>query len=170
MGCRKFRFAWFLSVLVLAGFIPSCRHHRFAEGVITNVPTSVGPDWVNIPIAEPLIAKWDSLIIFVEVKSSFQVSQYPLGIGLDDGSIAAPEAELITKAGQRQPLRLVGLTSGEEAVFSSEQIPPGSSFSDLRIRSPKPLNCFVITSISYMRKDCAPDCKFVRLKLRRKAI
>lgn len=159
MACRKVKLACFLSVLVLVGFISSCRRHRFTEGVITNVPTSVGSDWVNIPMADPLIAKWDMQIIVVELNSSVQISYKPLGIQLDDGSIAAPEAELITKAGQRQPLRLVGLASGE-VDFSSDQIARGSIFSDLRIRSPKALNCSRIGWMSFMPQD-SPFSKYL---------
>jgi hypothetical protein len=153
MGCRKLKLAWFLSVLVVVGFISSCRRHRFTEGVITSVPTSVGSDWVNVPMVDPFIAKWDAQIIFVDVNSSFQVSYDPMGIRLDDGSIAAPEAELINKAGQRQPLRLVGLISGKQVQFSIDHIASGSSFSDLRIRSRKALNCSRITWMSYMPQD-----------------
>ena len=152
-------------MLVSFGFVSACRRHRFAEGVITNVPTSVGSDWVNIPMANPLIAKWDSVIIFVNVNSTFQISHDPLGIRLDDGSIAAPVAELITKTGQRHSLRLSGLTSGE-VDFGSDDIAPGSSFSDLRIWSPKALRCYQITWVSYMARDCGSQgCKFLRLVL-----
>jgi hypothetical protein len=146
------KLAWFLSVLVLVGLISSCRPHRFTEGIITTVPTSVGSDWVSILMVEPMTAKWDAQTIAVEVNSSFQVSYKPVGIKLNDGSVAAPEAELITKEGQRQPLRLVGLTSGE-LYFSSDQIARGNTFSELRIRSPKTLNCSRITWMSYMPQD-----------------
>jgi hypothetical protein len=170
MGCRKSTFAWFLTVLVLVAFGFSCRRQRFIEGVITTLPTSVGPDWVNIPTPDPSIAKWDSLIIFAEVNSSFQVSNDPLGIRLDNGSIAAPEAELITKAGQRQALRLVRLVSEEEVQFSTDHIAHGSSFADLRIRSAKALHCSRITWVSYMPQDCdPPGCKFLRVTFRQKA-
>jgi hypothetical protein len=145
----KLELAWFLSVLVLVGYISSCRRPRFTEGVITAVPTSIGPDWVNIPMVDPLIARWDRQTILVEVNSSFQVSDAPLGIRLDDGSIAAPEAELTTKEGHREPLRLVGLASRDLIQFSSDQVARESSFSDLRIRSPKALHCFRITWISH---------------------
>jgi hypothetical protein len=153
IGCRKLRFVWFLSVLALVGFISSCRRPRFSEGVITSVPTSIGSDWVNIPMADPLIAKWEKQTILVEVDSTFQVSDHPLGIRLADGSIAVPEAELITKSGQKQPLRLVGLFSGDLVLFDSDQVVRGSSFSGLRIRSPKALNCFRMTWISHSRQD-----------------
>src|SRR5713101_4965885 len=167
MGCRKLTFALFLSALVLAGFIPSCHRHRFAEGIVTSNPTSVGSDWVNIPIADPLVAKWDSVMILVNVNSSLKATYNPLGIRLDDGSIAVPEAELITTAGQRQPLHLFSFDDAGGIYFSSEQIASGRRFSALRIRSPKVLNCFLITWTSYMRKDCAPDCKFARVSLAR---
>jgi hypothetical protein len=160
IGCGKLKLAWFLSVLALVGFISSCRRQRFSEGVITSVPTSIGSDWVNIPMANPLIAKGDRQTILVDVDSSFQVSDHPLGIRLADGSIAAPEAELITKSGQRQPLRLVGLFSGDLVLFDSDQVARGSSFSGLRIRSPKALNCVRMTWISDSRKNS----KIIRLR------
>jgi hypothetical protein len=153
MHFRKLRPAWFLTVLVLVGFVTACSRHRFSDGVITIVPTSVGSDWVNIPMTDPLTAKWDMQIIFVDVNSSFQISYNPLGIRLEDGSVAAPEAELITKSGQSQPLRLVGLISGEQVQFGSDQIPRGSSFSELRIRSPQALNCSRMSWVSYMPQD-----------------
>jgi hypothetical protein len=171
MRRRKLKFAWFLIVSVLLGFSFSCRRQRFTEGVLTNVSTSIDADWVNIPIPDPSFVKWDSLIVFVEVNSSFQVGNDSLGIRLDDGSIGAPEAELITKAGQRKPLRLAGLDSGEGVQFSGDQIARGSTFSNLRVRSPKTLNCSRITWISYMPQDCKPQgCRFLRLTFRQKAL
>ena len=111
-------------------------------------------------MVDPLIARWDRQTILVEVNSSFQVSDAPLGIRLDDGSIAAPEAELSSKEGHRQPLRLVGLASGDFILFGSDQIARGSSFSDLRIRSPKALHCFRITWIS------GQDSRLLRLRFK----
>src|SRR5690349_21254418 len=102
MRRRKLKFAWFLTVSVLLGFSFSCRRQRVTERVLTNVSTSIGADCVNIPIPDPSFVKWDSLIVFVEVNSDFQIGNAPLGIRLDDGSIAVPEAELVTKAGQRK--------------------------------------------------------------------
>lgn len=173
MHRRKLKFAWFLSMFVSLGFTFSCGRQRlrFTEGVLTKVSTSIGADWVNIPTLDASIAKWDSLIVLVEVNSDFQVGNDPLGIRLDDGSIAAPEAELVSKAGQSKPLRLVGLVSGEEVWFGGDQIARGSSFSTLRIRSPKALNCSRITWISYMPQDCKPEgCKFLTLSFRQKAL
>jgi hypothetical protein len=153
VNCRRLKLTWFTGVLVLVGFISSCHRQRFAEGVVTTTPTSIGSDWVSVPMANPLIAQWDKQLVFVNVSSTFAVSYNPLGIRSDDGSIAAPEAELITKEGQKQPLRLVGLISGDQVIFSGDQIPLGSSFSELRIRSPRDLNCSRITWLSYMPQD-----------------
>jgi hypothetical protein len=151
--CRKLKLAWFMSVLVLAGLISSCQRQRFAKGIVTTTPTSIGSDWVSIPMADQLTAQWDKQMVFVDVSSSFAASYNPLGIRLDDGSIAAPEAELISQQGQKQPLRLVGLISGHQVQFSGDQIPRGTSFSELRIRSPRDLNCSRITWLSYMPHD-----------------
>lgn len=171
MRRRKLKFAWFLSIFVSLGLTFSCRRQRFTEGVLTTVSTSIGADWVNIPTPDASIAKWDSLMVFVEINSAFQVGNDPFGIRLDDGSIAAPEAELVSKAGQTKPLRLVGLVSGEEIQFGGDQIARGSSFSTLRVRSPRALRCSRITWISYMSQDCKPQgCKFLRLTFRQKAL
>lgn len=173
MRRRKLEFAWFLSMFVWLGFTFSCGRQRlrFTEGVLTQVSTSIAADWVNIPTPDASIARWDSLIVFVEVDSGFQVGNDPLGIRLDDGSVAAPEAELVSKTGQTKPLHLVGLVSGEEVWFGSDQIARGSSFSTLRIRSPKALNCSRITWVSYMPQDCKPQgCKFLTLNFRQKPL
>jgi hypothetical protein len=147
VNCLRLKLACFISVLVFVGFVSSCRRQRMTQGVVTTVPTLVGANWVSISMADPLIAKWDNQFIFVDFTSSFQVTSNPVGIRLDDGSIAAPEAELITKAGQRQPLRLARLGE-EELVFSSNQIARGRTFYELRIRSPKALNCSRIIWVS----------------------
>lgn len=149
---RRLKVAWFLNVLVLVG-LTSCRRNRIAGGDITTATTSVGADWVSISFAEPMIAKWDMQLIRVETTSSFQVNYAPLGIRLADGSVVAPELELVNNRGERRPLRLVGLIPGKEIQFSSDQIERGSTFSQLTIRSPILLVCSQMSWISYMPQD-----------------
>ncbi len=140
--------------LLLSAFaviISSCRP-RIAGGIIKSEPTLLNSDWLSIPLSEPVVAKWDVQLIYVEVSSGFQVSHDPLGIRLDDGSVAAPEVELVSKAGQRQAFPLVGIV-GKELQFRRDQIARGSRFSELRIRSPIPLACSQISWVSYMPQD-----------------
>jgi hypothetical protein len=148
---KRSRIGRYLLLSLFAAIISSCRP-RIAGGIIKGEPTSLNSTWLTIPLSEPVVAKWDVQLIYVEVNSSFQVSHDPLGIQLDNGSIAIPEVELVTKAGQRQIFRLVGI-NGKEMQFSSDQIARGSKFSELKIRSPIPLVCSQISWVSYMPQD-----------------
>ncbi len=144
--------ARYLALFLLVGLISSCRP-RVTGGVIRSEPISLSSDWLTIPLSEPLTAKWEVQLVEVEVSSSFQVSYNPLGIRLDDGSIVVPEAELVSQAGKTQPLPLVGLIGGKELQFGSNKIARGTSFSELRIRSPISLVSSRISWLSYMPQD-----------------
>jgi hypothetical protein len=139
-----------LGLIVVVGLISSCQ--RITMGVIKNEPTSASADWGSIPLSKPVIAKWDVQVIYVNVSTKHQSSTDPLGIRLEDGSIIAPEIELVSKTGQREPFRFVGF-SNSDLVFENDHIARGSSFSELRIRSLKPLVCSQIRWVSYMPKD-----------------
>jgi hypothetical protein len=72
-----------------------------------------------------------------------------MGIRLQDGSVVAPEIQLVETTGQSVPFEFVGF-SNSELFFESERLPRGTAFSELRIRSSKPLTCSNIEWISYM--------------------
>jgi hypothetical protein len=120
--------------------------------VMKSEPISADSDWRGVPLSKPVTAKWDVQVIYVDVSTKHESSVRPLGIRLEDGSTIAPEIELVGKTGQMEPFRFVGF-SNSDLVFENDHIARGSSFSELRIRSPKPLVCSQIKWISYMPED-----------------
>lgn len=152
MHSTRVKPAFYLVLLVLFFLIASCRQ-RITRGIIKTSPTTVGPEWLSISLSEPVIAKWDVQVIFVNIGSKLQCSVDQVGIKLDDGSTIVPEVELVSRTGQEQPFRLSGCINAVQLLFENDQIARGSSFSELRIRSPKPLVCSRIKWMSYMPED-----------------
>lgn len=136
-------------MFVLVGLASSCGP-RVTGGDIKTGTTSVSADWVSVPLSQPITAKWDVQLIYVDVNSPFQVSYDPLGIRLEDGTVAAPQLELVTTTGQKQPFRL-GAISRSVIIFRSDDIARGTTFSELRMRSPIPI---VSSRISWL--SCMP--------------
>ena len=136
-------------MLVLVGLASSCGP-RVTGGDIKTGSTSVSSDWVSVPLPQPITAKWDVQLVYVDVSSPFQVSYDPLGIRLEDGTVAVPELELVTTAGQKEPFQLKGAISRTVIIFRNDQIARGTTFSELRMRSPVPLVSSRISWISCM--------------------
>lgn len=136
-------------LFVLVGIISSCSP-RVTGGDIKTGPTSVSSDWVAIPLRQPITAKWDVLLIYVDVNSPFEVSYSPIGIRWEDGTVAVPELELVTDAGAKQAFPLAGAISRTVIIFRNDQVPRGTKFSELRLRSPVPLISSRISWISCM--------------------
>ena len=130
----------------------TCGCQRISFGVITDQSISVTSDWVSISMPKPVTAKWDVQAIYLDVISKHESSIDPMGTRLQDGSVVKPEIELLTETGQVQSFRFVGF-SNAELVFENDHIVRGSTFSKLRIRSPKPLVCSRIKWVSYMPED-----------------
>ena len=137
-------------IALLVGLISACQ--RITFGVIRDQPIALSSNWLSVSLSRPVTAKWDVQAIYVGVGSKHQSSTDPLGIRLEDGSIVKPEIELVTKTGEVQPFRFVGF-SNADLVFENDHIARGSSFAELRIRSPKPVVCSRISWISYMPQD-----------------
>ena len=148
---RRIRISWSLGLFLLVGLISSCGP-RITGGVVKNVPTDLSSDWLSIELPEPVTAKWDVQLIYVDVSSRFQFSYDPPGIRLEGGGVGTPEVELINKTGLTQTFQLASVASGG-FVFRNDRIARGSRFSRLRIRSPIPLVCSRIRWISYMPQD-----------------
>jgi hypothetical protein len=141
--------AW-LSLLVLIALI-SC-HQRISMASIETGPIPASSDWRSVSLSQPLIAQWDVQAIYVNIETKHESSVSPLGITLGDGPAIVPEIELVGKTGQIVPFRFVGF-SNSDLVFQNDHIARGSSFSELRIRSPEPLVCSQMRWISYMPQD-----------------
>jgi hypothetical protein len=139
-----------LGMLVLIGLI-SCSQ-RISMRTLETGPIPASSDWRSVPLSEPLNAKWDVQAIYVNIETKHESSVTPLGISLGGGSTIAPEIELVDRTGQIAPFRFVGF-SNSDLVFQNDHIARGSSFSELRIRSPQPLVCSQMRWISYMPKD-----------------
>jgi hypothetical protein len=152
MSLKRLRNTCFTAIFLMAGFIAGCGP-RITGGVIGSAVTPIGEQWTSIPLSHPAVAKWDVQLIYLTVSPKFRPSFAPLGIQEDDGSIITPEVKLINKAGQEQQFRLSALINGEELVFRNDQIARRSTFSEIRIRSPKPLVCSRISWISFMPQD-----------------
>lgn len=145
-----------LFLLVITTMLAGCTVGCGPRGVtatFSDGTVSLGPDWVSIPASTPMTTKWDRQIVFLEVNSTFNVSYRPQGFRLEDGTIAVPELEAVSTDGRRWPFRLEGLIKGEQIQFSSDTVPRGTTFSQVRVRSPIPLVCSQVSWLSYMPQD-----------------
>src|SRR5947207_6904724 len=118
-----------LGLFVMIGFISCCQ--RISMRVIEAEPISTGFGWRSIPLSKPVTAQWDVQAIYVNVETKHESSVDPLGIRLGDGSTIELEIELVSKTGQIEPFRFVGL-SNSDLVFENDRIARGNSFSELR--------------------------------------
>lgn len=151
MYSKYIKHSWLLGLLILVN-LTSC-HQRIAGDIIRNKPILVSSDWLSIPLLSPVRAEWDVQIIYLDLSNKFEPSFAPMGIRLDGDSIITPEVELVSKAGQKEPFHLSGFVNANRLTFENSQIPRGSTFSELRIRSPKPLVLSRISWTSYMPGD-----------------
>jgi hypothetical protein len=142
--------ALFLALFSAISLTSSCQ--RINTVIIKNGPTSVSSDWSRISIPHPVTAKWDIQMIYMNIDTKHEISEKPLGIRLDDGSVITPEIELVKNTGKAEPFRFVGF-SNSDLMYENEGIASGSIFSEIRIRSSKPLICSKIEWISYMPED-----------------
>jgi hypothetical protein len=145
-----FKAVLFLGLLLAISLTSSCQ--RMNTAVIKSEPTLVSSEWSIIPIAHSVTAKWDVQMIYVNIDTKHEISEKPLGIRLDDGSVVTPEIELVRNTGKAEPFRFVGF-SNSDLMYENEGIATGSIFSEIRIRSSKPLICSKIEWVSYMPQD-----------------
>jgi hypothetical protein len=143
---------YYIALLLLVSFVTACKQ-RVAGALLSNAPTSINEQWTSIALSQPAVAKWDVQLIYLTVRPEFRPSFAPLGMQLEDGSVIVPEVELISGSGQGQRFRLAGLINGEQLVFRNDQIARKSTFSEVRIRSSKPIVCSQINWMSYMPQD-----------------
>jgi len=141
-----------IALFAMIAFTAGCRQ-RVTGAAISNAPTSISEQWTTIPLIHPAVAKWDVQLIYVTVSPKFRPNYSPLGMQLEDGSTVTPEVELVSKTGEEQRFRLVGVINGEQLVFRNDQIARSSTFAEVRIRSPKPFVCSRISWMSYMPQD-----------------
>ena len=142
---------WFMVVILACGLISCMR--RMTSVPISNEPLTVGPDWVEIPLVQPLAADWRSQVVRVTVKTKFESNISPLGLRLEGGLLATPEIDAITDGGIHQTFHLASFQNATIVSFENDQIPRGTRFVRLRMRSSTPLVISAVTWISYMPED-----------------
>lgn len=136
--------------LLLALSLSACQSRpQIAGGVIKGTPVVLGPDWLDLNLTKPIIAKWDRQVVFLSISSDVVTSDVPLGAKATDGSVFTPEIEIYDDSGREYTLQLIGIAE-HELQFGNEKIPKGTRFSRIRIRSPKRLPCSEISWMSYV--------------------
>ena len=133
--------------------LSSCSQ-RITQVVIDTDPLTIGPDWTQVSLPSSVNAEWDSQIIRLTLNTKFDLSDNHEGIKLEDGSVAHPEADLLTDSGAKHNFSCggyVGTNSGVDCV--NLQLPRGTHFVQLRMRSSRPIVVSKIVWISYMPED-----------------
>jgi hypothetical protein len=141
-----------LFLVLLAVNLVSIACERASKVTIRSEPTPVGSEWHGISLSQPITTKWDVQMIYLKIDTQHEISLKPLGLRLVDGSIITPEIELVRNTGKVDTFRFVGF-SGSDVMYENDGISRGTAFSEIRLRSPKPLQCSNIKWISYMPED-----------------
>jgi hypothetical protein len=146
---------WPLGFVVLVVLLFSSCGQRITQVIIKDSPTTVGPDWVEIPLPKRVAANWDAQQLRVIVSTKFEESTHPWGIKLADGSIVVPEFALATDGEANYDLHLEGFADSNtvEILFGSDIVPKGSRFAQLRARCSKPIVLSRVEWISYMPEN-----------------
>ncbi|HTU32190.1 MAG TPA: hypothetical protein VMF66_00145 [Candidatus Acidoferrum sp.] len=118
-------------------------------------PITVGPKWTEIALPNSVVAKWEAQIVYATLASDADQSDHPLGLRSKDGALFSPELDLISDRSVNYALPLVGFRSGNdvEVIFDGGNIPRGTHFARLRMRSSKLVILGPITWFSYMPED-----------------
>ena len=141
-----------LASTVLACTLTSCSP-RITSISISNASLSVGPDWTELPVKQPLTADWQNQIVLATVTTKFEANMQPLGLRLADGTLSTPELDAITDDGNHYPLHLQWFRNANILAFENDSIPRGKRFVRIRVRSPRPLVLSEVSWVSYMPQD-----------------
>ena len=133
-------------------FSLGCRP-RSASTPIFNGVFDVGPEWVDLPLTQPVIAIWQEQTVLVDVKTHFNPSIFPLDLRLDDGSLAVPEIKATSDTGLQELLPLKWFRNSNIAAFENGHIPKGTRFVRVQIRCSVPIVISKVTWISYVPED-----------------
>jgi hypothetical protein len=131
---RALLFLWPLVVLVNSG----CEEHQ-STTVIVDRPVKISAEWVTLPFPHPLVATalWAQDVL-VSVSSSHERNAQPLSLRMPDGTLVAPDVEVLTSDGLWLPLHM-GFY-GEDASFSSTAFSgDGNTFVAVRLKSARPI-------------------------------
>jgi hypothetical protein len=145
-----------LVALLFAVLCPlsSCRH-RIREIVIESDPPKIGPEWVQIALPPSVKAEWQYQTVRLILTTKFALNINPSGIRLEDGSVTLPEADLIADSGAKHTFACGGYerSDGVGVECFSADVPRGTHFVQLRLRSSQPIILSKIIWISYMPQD-----------------
>ncbi len=143
-----------LTLLVLAFVctLAACRQ-RISTIPISDASFTLGPDWVDLPLAQPLTAEWQDQVVLVTVTTKFSPSTRPLGLSLPDGAFVKPEIDATTDKGTHQPFQLQWFRNPSLVAFENDSVPKGTRFVRLRMRCSAPLAISKVTWVSYMPQD-----------------
>jgi hypothetical protein len=134
-------------LLVLSG----CRQ-RLDRTVISDVPVTVGPVWIDIPLHSLIQAKWREQSIELTLSTSYEMNTQPWGLKVNHGPIFAPQVELITDSGTNYVFESFAFANSD-LRFDTNRVPQGTRFVNLRVRSPQPIVLSRIVWITYMPED-----------------
>ena len=134
--------------------LSSCRH-RIREIVIESDPLKIGQEWVQIALPPSVSAEWQYQTVRLTLTTKFALNINPGGIRLEDGSVTLPEVDLIADSGARHTFACGGYerSDGVGVDCFSADVPRGTHFVQLRMRSLQPIILSKIIWISYMPQD-----------------
>ena len=83
--------------------------------------------------------------MLVSVNTPHEISTHPFGMRLADGTVIVPELVMISDDRQAHPFRMSGFIGGALA-FTSEMLPVKMAFTEIRLRSERPIE---VSAVKY---------------------
>lgn len=150
----KFRAACSCVVIVVAALCCSCGG-RIDEVALVKSPISIGPEWTELALPNSVVAKWDAQMVYATLDSGAEPTDHPPVLKSKNGVLFTPQLDLISDRGINYVLSPGGFLLGDdvEVSFNGDNVPRGTHFVRLRLRSSQPVTLGPIEWFSYMPED-----------------
>lgn len=132
--------------LGIMSLITSCGS-GYIQKVISDKPLQLSSEWQELPINPALRCERTDQEVLLNFSMPYEKSTNPWGIRLQNGSLARPEAELVSVDGMVYPLAEFSFW-GDDLVLRSQKLPNATNYIKLHLRSNIPV------MISRVRFNC----------------
>jgi hypothetical protein len=142
-------------IITVTSLLSGCR--GYVQTVISDRPLKLSPEPIELNLA-PLLSfdRADQEILLTPAAPYSYETKPPgsaTGIRTRDGSIAVPEAELVSEAGIRYSLKDISFFGDDMVLSSRPDIPRSVKFTKLILRSSSPVEISKVTFNCYNFKD-----------------